>query len=327
MELRSIPTPGPRELLVRVLSVGVCGSDVHYYRHGHIGDYVMDAPLVLGHEVSGVVVDRGDDAHRLPVGQRVAIEPGVPCGSCRECRTGHYNLCRSLTFYAHPPTDGAFQDYVVIDEDFAFGLPDSVSDDAGALIEPLSVGLWACRKAGVTVGQDVIITGAGPIGLLALQAALARGARSVTVTDVNQHRLNIAERLGGEPFNSSQERPGDNAPTADVLLECSGNEKATNQGIRSLRAAGTGVLIGMGPSDTMRLPIQVIQERELVVTGSFRYASTYPEAIALLESGKVNPESIITGRFTLEQTADALAASATDPASIKPIVSVSDTEH
>ena len=152
IEERPVPVPGPRQVLVEVGSVGICGSDVHYYEHGRIGDFVVRAPMVLGHEASGIVVGRGDSARRHEIGQRVALEPGVPCGSCRECRTGHYNLCRDVVFFATPPVDGALARYVTIHEDFAFALPAEVTDDAGALCEPLSVGLWACRKAEITVG-------------------------------------------------------------------------------------------------------------------------------------------------------------------------------
>ncbi len=183
IEDRPVPVPGPRQVLVEVASVGICGSDVHYYEHGRIGDFVVSAPMVLGHEASGVVVGRGDSARQHELGQRVALEPGVPCGSCRECRTGHYNLCRDVVFFATPPVDGALARYVTIHEDFAFGLPDHVTDDAGALCEPLSVGLWACRKAGITVGTRVAIAGAGPIGAAVALVALASGATEVIISD------------------------------------------------------------------------------------------------------------------------------------------------
>ena len=173
IEPRPVPVPGPRQVLVEVASVGICGSDVHYFEHGRIGDFVVREPLVLGHEASGTVVGRGEAALRHEIGQRVALEPGVPCGGCRECRTGHYNLCRDVVFFATPPVDGALARYVTIHEDFAFALPDSVSDDAGALCEPLSVGLWACRKAGITLGARVAIAGAGPIGAVVMLVALA----------------------------------------------------------------------------------------------------------------------------------------------------------
>jgi L-iditol 2-dehydrogenase len=146
LETRGLPPLGQRDVLVEVRSVGICGSDVHYYEHGRIGSFVVEQPLVLGHEVSGVVVDRGAQAVKRHVGQRVALEPGVPCGRCSECRQGRYNLCGDVRFYATPPVDGAFARYVAIHEDYAFPLPDELSDDAGALLEPLSVGIWACRK-------------------------------------------------------------------------------------------------------------------------------------------------------------------------------------
>ena len=196
LEERPVPEPGPREVLVEVSAVGVCGSDVHYYEHGRIGSHVVRAPLVLGHESAGRVVAVGDAVSKHAVGDRVTLEPGVPCGRCRECRAGRYNLCPDVVFFATPPVDGAFADYVTIHEDFAFALPDALSDDAGALMEPLSVGIWACRKAGVSAGDRVLITGAGPIGLLAMQVALAFGATQVEISDVSEPRLELARRTG-----------------------------------------------------------------------------------------------------------------------------------
>src|SRR5919206_1428910 len=197
-EERPMPRPGPKEVLVEIKAVGVCGSDVHYYEHGRIGPYVVREPLILGHESSGVVVGLGSEVTKHQVGERVALEPGVPCGACRECRAGRYNLCPDVRFFATPPIDGAFTNFVTIHEDFAFALPDTLSDDAGALIEPLSVGIWACRKAGLRGGEHVLVTGAGPIGLLAMQAALALGATRATIADVNPHRLELARRTGAD---------------------------------------------------------------------------------------------------------------------------------
>src|SRR6476469_4004604 len=179
VEDRPVPEPGPREVLVEISAVGVCGSDVHYFEHGRIGDFVFEAPLVLGHESAGRVAALGEGVTRHAVGDRVTLEPGVPCGRCRECRAGRYNLCPDVVFFATPPVDGAFTNHVAIHEDFAFALPDELSDEAGALMEPLSVGIWACRKAGVGLGDRVLVTGAGPIGLLAAQVARAAGASRV----------------------------------------------------------------------------------------------------------------------------------------------------
>jgi L-iditol 2-dehydrogenase len=318
IEERERPQPGPREVLVEVTAVGVCGSDVHYYEHGRIGPFVVEAPLVLGHESAGRVVELGESASRHAVGDRVTLEPGVPCGRCRECRAGRYNLCPDVVFFATPPIDGAFAEFVTIHEDFAFALPDSLSDEEGALMEPLSVGVWACQKAGVSAGDRVLVTGAGPIGQLAMQCALAFGATDVIVSDVNERRLALAERTGatrivraGEPLDELD---------ADALIECSGHPDALTAGIKALRPAGVAVLVGMGPEEEGTLPLSVIQTREIWVTGTFRYANTYPTAIALAASGRVDLKAIISGHFGLDDAEAALRAGRDDPDSVKPMV-------
>jgi L-iditol 2-dehydrogenase len=318
MEERDRPQPGPREVLVQITAVGVCGSDVHYYEHGRIGPFVVEAPLVLGHESAGRVAELGEGASKHAVGDRVTLEPGVPCGRCRECRAGRYNLCADVVFFATPPIDGAFAEFVAIHEDFAFALPDSLSDEEGALMEPLSVGVWACQKAGVSAGDRVLVTGAGPIGQLAMQCALAFGATEVIVSDVNERRLALAERTGatrvvrpGEPLDDLD---------ADALIECSGHPDALTAGIKALRPAGVAVLVGMGPGEEGTLPLSVIQTREIWVTGTFRYANTYPTAIALAASGRVDLKAIISGHFGLEDAEAALRAGREDPDSVKPMV-------
>jgi L-iditol 2-dehydrogenase len=317
LEERPLPEPGSREVLVEVTAVGVCGSDVHYYEHGRIGQHVVRAPLVLGHESAGRVAAVGESVTKHAVGDRVTLEPGVPCGRCEQCRAGRYNLCPDVVFFATPPIDGAFTNHVVIHEDFAFALPDELSDDVGALMEPLSVGIWACRKAGVQAGDRVLVTGAGPIGLLAMQVAVANGATQVEVSDVNEHRLALAERTGA----TRGVRAGGEAPsTADVLIECSGHPAALQAGIGALRPGGTAVIVGMGPGETAEVPLALIQNRELWLTGTFRYANTYPAAIALAASGRVDLEAIITGHFALDETERALRAALEDPRSVKAMV-------
>ena len=317
LEERAAPVAGPREVLVEIAVVGVCGSDVHYYEHGRIGARVVRGPHVLGHEASGRVAALGEGATRHAVGDRVALEPGVPCGRCRECRTGRYNLCRDVAFLGAPPTDGAFRRFVALHEDFVFALPDAVSDAAGALLEPLSVGIWACRRAGVAAGDRVLVTGAGPIGLLALQVARAAGAVEVAVTDVNERRLSLALETGATVVA----RAGDPLVfEADVLIECSGHPAALAAGIRALRPAGTAVVVGMGYDDETAVPLALIQGRELWLTGTFRYTGTYPAAIALAASGAVNLEAIVTGRVGLDDTEAALRAGREDPHSVKVLV-------
>ena len=320
VEDRPAPAPGPHDVLVQVASVGVCGSDVHYFEHGRIGSHVVEAPLVLGHEASGVVVEVGASVTRLAVGQRVSVEPGVPDFSCGQCLAGRYNLCEDMRFYATPPIDGAFAELVTVHEQFAHPVPDTLSDDAAALLEPLSVGLWACRKGEVGAGTRVLVTGAGPVGLVAMQAALALGAASVTVTDVNPHRLALARELGAtDTLDVSASPVSSSGLSVDVLLECSGHPPATADAIRAVAPAGRVVLVGMG-GDEMTLPVSRIQERELTVTGTFRYAHTWPAAIALAASGRVQLDRLVTGHYGLDQVRDALTAARTDARTIKPVV-------
>jgi L-iditol 2-dehydrogenase len=317
---RPTPEPGPGEVVVRVASVGVCGSDVHYYDHGRIGQYVVEQPLVLGHEASGVVTALGAGVSSPAIGQRVSIEPGVPDLVCEQCLAGRYNLCPGMRFYATPPIDGAFAEYVVVHAAFAHPVPDSISDDAAALLEPLSVGIWACRKAGVTAGSRVLITGAGPIGLVSVQAARAFGATDIVVSDVNPARLALARDLGATQVLDARTADVEDLPRPpDVLLECSGHPAATVAGIRALAPAGRAVLVGMG-GDELPLPLSVVQERELEVTGTFRYAGTWPTAIALVAAGRVDLDRLVAGAYALGEAEDALTAGRRDPHSVKVVV-------
>jgi L-iditol 2-dehydrogenase len=318
VEERPIPEPGPHDVLVEIAAVGVCGSDVHYYEHGRIGPRVVRAPHVLGHESAGRVIATGERVTRHASGDRVALEPGVPCGRCRECRTGAYNLCRDVRFLGAPPTDGAFTRYLALHEDFAHALPDAVSDEEGALMEPLSVALWACEKAGVSAGDRVLVTGAGPIGLLVTQVARARGAVEIVVTDVNERRLQLAGAMGATHTVGAGR--GGRVGEADALIECSGHPQALRDGIAALRPAGTAVLVGMGGDAQSSVPLSLIQAREIWLTGTFRYAGTYPAAIALAASGAVDLAAIITGHFGLDEVGAALRAGREDPQSVKPIV-------
>jgi L-iditol 2-dehydrogenase len=318
---RPVPRPGPGQVLVEVSAVGVCGSDVHYFTEGRIGDFVVEAPLVLGHEAAGIVSALGPGVSRLRVGQRVAMEPGVPCRRCRACRSGRYNLCPDVRFFATPPVDGAFARYVVHDEDFSYPLPDGLSDDAGALIEPLSVGVWAAWKARLAVGDRVLVTGAGPIGLLAAGVARAAGASEVIVSDVQVARLDLARRMGATRVVS----PGSGdlteaADGADVLIECSGSAEALEAGLRGLGPGARAVVVGMSPESRLPVPLSLVQRQEIELTGTFRYANTYPTAIALASSGAVRLDDLVSGHYGLAQVADALLAGRRDPLAVKPVV-------
>ncbi len=320
---RANPQPGPEQVRVRVAAVGVCGSDTHYFDHGRIGSYVVKTPLVLGHEASGVIDAVGPGVDQARVGQRVSIEPGVPCRKCEQCLAGRYNLCPQMRFHATPPIDGSLAELVVTHEAFAHPVPDSVSDEAAALLEPLSVGIWSARKAHVGVGSRVLVTGAGPIGLVAVQVARAAGAVAITVVDVNDERLRVATDLGATTVvNPSRDDLSDAIAGAapHALIECTGNAAVTKQGVSALAPAGRAVLVGMG-GDEVSLPLSAIQEHELVVTGTFRYANTWPTAIGMVATGIVDLDRLVTSRHTLQESAAALVAGRSDPKGIKAVVS------
>ncbi len=321
LEDRPMPEPGPGQVLVEVSSVGVCGSDVHWYTEGRIGDRVVDGPLVLGHEASGVVRALGPGTGRLKVGDRIAMEPGVPCRRCRACRAGQYNLCPDIRFFATPPVDGAFARYVVHDEDFCYVLPDHVSDDAGALLEPLSVGIWSTWKARISVGDRVLVTGAGPIGLVVTAVARAAGAQEVVVSDTQAVRLASATKMGATTIVDALKEP--DALTgleADVLIECSGSMEALEAGLKGLRGGARAVVVGMSPESRPRVPLAIVQWREIELTGTFRYANTYPAAVAMAASGTVHLDDLVTGYYGLAQVEEALLAGRRDPLAIKPVV-------
>jgi len=320
IEERAAPEPGPHEVLVRVEAVGVCGSDVHYLKHGRIGDFVVDEPMVLGHESSGTIAGVGSAVDPARVGQKVSMEPGVPDLTCTECLAGRYNLCPNMRFFATPPIDGSLATLVTLHEAFAHPVPESMSDDSAALLEPLSVGVWANRKAETTAGSRVLVTGAGALGLVAAQVALACGATEVVVSDVNPFRLELARRLGvTDTVDVRSGTVGDTGFEPDVLLECSGHPAATVEALRSLVPAGRAVLVGMG-GEELPLPLGVLQARELTVTGTFRYANTWPTAIALASSGRVQLDALVTGHFPLASSQEALLAADTDQHAVKSVI-------
>ncbi|TDT33911.1 NAD(P)-dependent alcohol dehydrogenase [Naumannella halotolerans] len=322
MQERPVPQAGPGEVLIRVRSVGVCGSDVHYYYEGRIGDLVVESPLVLGHEVSGVIVDVGPGVSEDRIGERVAIDPQVPCRHCRFCRTGKLNLCREMKFYATPPIDGAFADYVTAPADFCYPVPDSISDNAAALLEPFSVGLWACSKASIEPGSTVFITGGGPIGAFAAMAARGYGATSVIVSDLVESRRERILSFGAtESVDPTDKSFDPSAIGADAFIECSGATPALLSGLHALRPAGTAVMVGLG-AEEMPIPVQLIMNNELVLTGMFRYVDTWPKVIELARTSPFDLDALVTGEFELED-AEAALTSDSDPMSMKSVVVVS----
>lgn len=317
IEVRDVPRPvlGPRDVAVRVEAVGVCGSDAAYYKVGYIGDWVVDGPIILGHEAAGQVAEIGPAVTEVQVGDRVAIEPGTPCRDCRDCLAGRYHLCPDLKFLATPPYDGALVQYLALDERNLFVLPENLSYDEGALLEPLSVGIWACRRASLQPGDDVLVIGAGPVGILAAQTARALGAASVTLVDVSDFRLELARSLGFATEKSDQQSGTD----FDVLLECSGAPGVLAAALWRLRTGGRAAMVGM-PKQDVQLPLSKLNVRELTISLVNRYSHTWPTAIALVASGRVDVKPLITHHFPLNQTEDAITLASRIPNSMKAII-------
>lgn len=317
--LDTVPIPALEhdQVLVQVAAVGVCGSDVHYYQHGRIGPFVVEHPLILGHELSGRITAVGSKVDPARIGQRVAVEPQRPCRVCAQCKAGRYNLCPDIEFFATPPIDGAFCEYVAIQTDFAHAIPDSISDEAAALIEPLSVGIWACQRADIRPGSSVLIAGAGPIGVILAQTARAFGATEIYITDVADDRRAFALEHGAtialDPRIDSVE-----ALDVDVFIDASGVASAVQAGILAVRPGGRAILVGMG-NDTVELPVSWIQNREIWLSGVFRYTNTWPLGIQLVDSGAVDLDVLVTSTFGLAEAEQALNAGR-QPGQMKVIV-------
>lgn len=313
----TVPTLEPDQVLVRVSAVGVCGSDVHYYEHGRIGPYVVEDPLVLGHELSGRIEQVGSRIDPTRLGQRVAIEPQRPCRVCGQCKAGRYNLCPDMEFFATPPIDGAFSEFIAIQSDFAHQVPDSVSDEAAALLEPLSVGIWACRRGEVGAGSRVLVAGAGPIGVIVAQTARAFGASEVIVTDIDAGRRDFALGHGASRVLDPSVETVEGLEV-DAFIDATGAAAAVRSGIRAVRPAGRVILVGLG-NDDVELPVSFLQNREIWLSGVFRYANTWPLAIDLVARGEVDLDSLVTARFGLAEAERALTIGR-EPGQLKAIV-------
>lgn len=320
---RPIPTPKDDEVLVKLEYVGICGSDMHYYETGAIGDYVVKPPFVLGHEPGGTVVEVGKNVKHLKVGDRVALEPGKTCGHCEFCREGKYNLCPDVVFFATPPVDGVFQEYVAHEADLCFKLPDSVSTLEGALIEPLAVGFHAANQGGAHAGQTAVVMGAGCIGLVSMMALKAEGVSRVYVVDVMDKRLDKALELGADGvINGKNEdaieavRRLTDGKGCDLVVETAGTEITTRQATHMTKKGATIVLVGYSKTGEMTLPMSLALDKELTFKTVFRYRHIYPMAIDAVASGKVNLKGLVTDIFEFDDIQNAMDRSVADKANI-----------
>lgn len=314
LEQRPIPICGPNQLLIRVHTVGICGSDVHYWTHGSIGAYAVKEPLVLGHETSGVVAEVGSSVEGFSVGDRVALEVGVACNKCAHCKKGTYNLCPEMRFHATPPIDGSLARFVAHDASYCFKLPDQVSFEDGALLEPLNVAVHACKRGHVTIGQNVLICGCGPIGLLNLLTAKAMGVSRIIMTDIDDNRLAVAKQLGadftinvrgkGEQDIAKEIRNILGGLSPEVTIECTGATSSIETAIWATQSGGVIILVGLGEARAT-LPIIEAASREVDIRGVFRYANCYPTALELLSSGRLKLDGLSRAHYKLEQSKEA----------------------
>ena len=329
---RDIPTPKDDEVLVKLEYVGICGSDMHYYETGAIGNYVVKPPFVLGHEPGGTVVEVGSAVKHLKVGDRVALEPGKTCGHCKFCREGKYNLCPDVVFFATPPVDGVFQEYVAHEANLCFKLPDNVSTMEGALIEPLAVGFHAANQGGAHAGQTAVVMGAGCIGLVSMMALKAEGVSRVYVVDIMQKRLDKALELGADGVINSREKDAvqtildlTDGLGCDLVIETAGTEITTRQAIEMAQKGANIVLVGYSKSGEMTLPMSLALDKELTFKTVFSYRHIYPMAIDAVASGKINLKGIVTNIFDFDDIQNAMDKSISDKANIvKAVVKIAE---
>ena len=320
MEAREAPMPvmGPDDVIIRIQSVGVCGSDLHYYSKGSIGNFIVKFPFVLGHEAAGVITEVGENVKTLKPGDRVCMEPGIPCMKCEECLTGHYNLCKDVKFWATPPYDGVLSEYVAHPAAFTFKIPDNMSFTEGALVEPLAIGLHACNTGGVKLGQTVAIVGAGCIGLVTLLAAKAYGATQIIVGDVLDKRLDKARDLGAIPVNTKETDLAQKVMEltsgrgADVCIDCAGFTPTVDACLSAAKPAGMVVIVGMGEDRVNGFNTSIMSTKELTVKSIFRYRNLYPTAINAIADGRINVGAIVSHRFTFDDTINAFATCTRD---------------
>lgn len=307
-----VPVVGDKDVLVKVDTVGICGSDLHYYQHEKIGDFIVEGEFILGHECSGEVVEIGKEVKNLAIGDRVALEPGVTCGKCEFCKTGKYNLCRDVEFFATPPYHGVLTNYVKHPEDMCFKLPENVSYVEGAMVEPLAVGLHAANQGNVKLGDTVVVFGTGCIGLMAILASKAKGASKIIVVDILENRLEVAKKIGAHHTINAKEvnviekiQELTNGKGAEVVLEAAGAEVTVKQTVEIVKPGGTIVLIGMTPKDEVEFNFMKLMGKEAEIKTVFRYRNLYPTAINAIASGSINVKDIVSHEFDFEQTKEA----------------------
>ena len=315
LRIESIAAPelGPTDIRVRIQAGGICGSDLHYYNHGGFGVVRLKEPMVLGHEVAGIVEAVGVSASRVTIGQCVAISPSRPCNQCRYCLEGRQNQCLDMRFYGSamrfPHVQGAFREVLICDEGQAHIVADGVSIGEAAMAEPLAVCLHGARRAGSLLGKRVLITGSGPIGALCVIAARRAGAEEIVVTDVADCALGFARKVGADRTINIVSEPdalaayGADKGTFDAMFEASGNEAALRGGFEAVRPGGVIVQLGLGGE--MKLPMNMLVAKELEVRGTFRFHGEFALAVALIGKKLVDVKPLISATLPFTQASEA----------------------
>ena len=305
------------DVIIHVNYTGICGSEIHYWQHGRIGPYVLESPMVLGHESAGTVVEVGSAVKSLSKGDRVAMEPGISCRRCVRCLEGKYNLCTDMAFAATPPYDGTLTKFYRLPEELCYKLPDHVTLEEGALIEPLAVAVHITRQSNIVYGSTVVVYGSGPVGLLCCAVAKAYGAKKIIAVDIQQQRLDFArsfaadsvfmpEKVSAEENAARLIRENELGEGADVAIDASGAEPSIQAAMHVLRKGGSYVQGGMGREE-ITFPITVACTKELQIRGSFRYGSgDYTTAVDMVSSGRVDVKRLISRKVPFEDAAQAL---------------------
>jgi D-xylulose reductase len=327
LSLREIALPldvGADDVKIAIHTVGVCGSDVHYYTHGAIGSYVVRAPMVLGHEAAGIVVEVGANVEAFKVGDRVCMEPGVPNLASRAAKLGIYNVDPDVTFWATPPVHGVLAPYAVHPAAFTYKLPDNVSFAEGAMVEPFAIGMQAASRARIVPGDVAVVVGCGPIGIMIALAALAGGCSKVLISDFSAPKLKIAAQYPGiVPVNIGEQSLVDAVAAAtdnwgaDIVFEASGSPKAFANLFDVVRPGGAVVLVGL-PVEPVSLDVPAAIAKEARIETVFRYANIFDRALQLIASGKVDLKPLITGTFDFSDSIKAFErAAAGNPQDVK----------
>ena len=317
---------GSDDVRIKIHTVGICGSDVHYYEYGRIGPFIVEEPMVLGHEASGTIIEIGKNVKKLKVGDRVCMEPGIPDLKSKATLLGMYNLDPAVRFWATPPIHGCLRETVIHPAMFTFKLPENVSYGEGAMVEPLAVGMQAAKKAAIHAGDVAVVTGCGTIGMVTAMVALASGCSKVIISDMIQPKLDIASRFGIVTVNITKQNLKTTVDTltngwgADVVFEASGNETAVLKAFELVRPGGGVVFIGM-PVKPVPVDIVAAQAKEARIETVFRYAHVYERALGLMGSGKIDVKPLLTDKYKFEDSIKAFEyASKPKPASVKVII-------